>query len=225
MWQVFLLGPLLSGGTRKWGRSNSWTQSPSPWQMEPKELAGLLRRSRQWNGRGSRWSSTRKRQGMSLQMLTTAHLNLCRSSDCTNAAFSHLHVSAEPWPVVHGLLYLLSPIRDGGEPLACPLWSFLPTNFDSDSRMWRGSQLVMFYWMHLGHSILFALWSSCFHLWSYLSKYLSFLSIQNHCFFYREIAFTRQLHEKASDLSYYYMGFYIHSCPKMRYKVRLKFLY
>uniref|UniRef100_A0A8D0BEI7 Arginyl-tRNA--protein transferase 1 n=1 Tax=Salvator merianae TaxID=96440 RepID=A0A8D0BEI7_SALMN len=34
----------------------------------------------------------------------------------------------------------------------------------------------------------------------------------------REIAFTRKLHEKAPDLSYYYMGFYIHSCPKMRYK-------
>ncbi|XP_033005401.1 arginyl-tRNA--protein transferase 1 isoform X4 [Lacerta agilis] len=34
----------------------------------------------------------------------------------------------------------------------------------------------------------------------------------------REIAFTRQLHEKAPDLCYYYMGFYIHSCPKMRYK-------
>ncbi|XP_044880707.1 arginyl-tRNA--protein transferase 1 isoform X8 [Mauremys mutica] len=34
----------------------------------------------------------------------------------------------------------------------------------------------------------------------------------------REIAFTRQLHEKASELCYYYMGFYIHSCPKMRYK-------
>ncbi|XP_058043262.1 arginyl-tRNA--protein transferase 1 isoform X8 [Ahaetulla prasina] len=34
----------------------------------------------------------------------------------------------------------------------------------------------------------------------------------------REIAFTRQLHEKASDLCYYYMGFYIYSCPKMRYK-------
>uniref|UniRef100_A0A803TGH5 Arginyl-tRNA--protein transferase 1 n=1 Tax=Anolis carolinensis TaxID=28377 RepID=A0A803TGH5_ANOCA len=34
----------------------------------------------------------------------------------------------------------------------------------------------------------------------------------------REIAFTRQLHEKAPELSYYYMGFYIHSCPKMRYK-------
>ncbi|XP_068807654.1 arginyl-tRNA--protein transferase 1 isoform X5 [Struthio camelus] len=34
----------------------------------------------------------------------------------------------------------------------------------------------------------------------------------------REIAFTRQLHEKAPDLRFYYMGFYIHSCPKMRYK-------
>ncbi|XP_006831480.1 PREDICTED: arginyl-tRNA--protein transferase 1 isoform X1 [Chrysochloris asiatica] len=34
----------------------------------------------------------------------------------------------------------------------------------------------------------------------------------------REIAFTKQLHEKTSQLSYYYMGFYIHSCPKMRYK-------
>ncbi|KAM9052131.1 arginyl-tRNA--protein transferase 1 isoform 4-T4 [Megaptera novaeangliae] len=34
----------------------------------------------------------------------------------------------------------------------------------------------------------------------------------------REIAFTRQLHEKTPELSYYYMGFYIHSCPKMKYK-------
>ncbi|XP_054019481.1 arginyl-tRNA--protein transferase 1 isoform X1 [Dryobates pubescens] len=34
----------------------------------------------------------------------------------------------------------------------------------------------------------------------------------------REIAFTRQLHEKAPELCFYYMGFYIHSCPKMRYK-------
>ncbi|KFU94435.1 Arginyl-tRNA--protein transferase 1, partial [Chaetura pelagica] len=38
----------------------------------------------------------------------------------------------------------------------------------------------------------------------------------------REIAFTRQLHEKAPDLSFYYMGFYIHSCPKMRYKCQYK---
>ncbi|XP_034519259.1 arginyl-tRNA--protein transferase 1 isoform X2 [Ailuropoda melanoleuca] len=34
----------------------------------------------------------------------------------------------------------------------------------------------------------------------------------------REISFTRQLHQKTSQLSYYYMGFYIHSCPKMKYK-------
>ncbi|XP_015202277.2 arginyl-tRNA--protein transferase 1 isoform X5 [Lepisosteus oculatus] len=34
----------------------------------------------------------------------------------------------------------------------------------------------------------------------------------------REIAFTRQLHQKAPKLCYYYLGFYIHSCPKMRYK-------
>uniref|UniRef100_A0A671ETJ7 Arginyl-tRNA--protein transferase 1 n=2 Tax=Rhinolophus ferrumequinum TaxID=59479 RepID=A0A671ETJ7_RHIFE len=34
----------------------------------------------------------------------------------------------------------------------------------------------------------------------------------------REITFTRQLHEKTPQLSYYYMGFYIHSCPKMKYK-------
>ncbi|XP_078500066.1 arginyl-tRNA--protein transferase 1 isoform X2 [Lissotriton helveticus] len=34
----------------------------------------------------------------------------------------------------------------------------------------------------------------------------------------REIAFTRRLHETAPALCYYYMGFYIHSCPKMRYK-------
>jgi len=36
-----------------------------------------------------------------------------------------------------------------------------------------------------------------------------------------EIAFTRQLQkEKCSALKYYYMGFYIHSCPKMRYKAK-----
>ncbi|XP_053779353.1 arginyl-tRNA--protein transferase 1 isoform X3 [Desmodus rotundus] len=34
----------------------------------------------------------------------------------------------------------------------------------------------------------------------------------------REIAFTKQLNEKTPQLSYYYMGFYIHSCPKMKYK-------
>ncbi|XP_005097396.1 arginyl-tRNA--protein transferase 1 isoform X1 [Aplysia californica] len=34
----------------------------------------------------------------------------------------------------------------------------------------------------------------------------------------REIAFVRQLQRLAPELKYYYMGFYIHSCPKMRYK-------
>uniref|UniRef100_UPI00398E9E5B arginyl-tRNA--protein transferase 1 isoform X2 n=1 Tax=Pristiophorus japonicus TaxID=55135 RepID=UPI00398E9E5B len=34
----------------------------------------------------------------------------------------------------------------------------------------------------------------------------------------REIAFTTQLQKTAPNLCYYYMGFYIHSCPKMKYK-------
>lgn len=35
-----------------------------------------------------------------------------------------------------------------------------------------------------------------------------------------EIAFTRKLQRDNSALKYYYMGFYIHSCPKMRYKAK-----
>jgi len=34
----------------------------------------------------------------------------------------------------------------------------------------------------------------------------------------REIAFVRNLHTRYNNLMYYYMGFYIHSCTKMRYK-------
>jgi len=34
----------------------------------------------------------------------------------------------------------------------------------------------------------------------------------------REIYFTQQLSKKITSLKFYYMGFYIHSCPKMRYK-------
>ncbi|KAJ8014090.1 hypothetical protein DPEC_G00036640, partial [Dallia pectoralis] len=34
----------------------------------------------------------------------------------------------------------------------------------------------------------------------------------------REITFTRQLQKQSPKLCYYYLGFYIHSCPKMRYK-------
>ncbi|XP_062580443.1 arginyl-tRNA--protein transferase 1-like isoform X1 [Saccostrea cucullata] len=34
----------------------------------------------------------------------------------------------------------------------------------------------------------------------------------------REIAFVRELNKKDPDLTFYYMGYYIHSCPKMKYK-------
>ncbi|XP_033111986.1 arginyl-tRNA--protein transferase 1-like isoform X3 [Anneissia japonica] len=34
----------------------------------------------------------------------------------------------------------------------------------------------------------------------------------------REVAFTREIQKEAANIKYYYMGFYIHSCPKMRYK-------
>ncbi|XP_048406724.1 arginyl-tRNA--protein transferase 1 isoform X3 [Stegostoma tigrinum] len=36
----------------------------------------------------------------------------------------------------------------------------------------------------------------------------------------REIAFTTQLQKTVPSIRYYYMGFYIHSCPKMKYKGR-----
>lgn len=35
---------------------------------------------------------------------------------------------------------------------------------------------------------------------------------------FREIGLCRSLHHCAPSLQYYYMGFYIHSCVKMRYK-------
>ncbi|XP_018398140.1 PREDICTED: arginyl-tRNA--protein transferase 1 isoform X2 [Cyphomyrmex costatus] len=38
----------------------------------------------------------------------------------------------------------------------------------------------------------------------------------------REIYLTRQLNKVASNLEYYYMGYYIHSCQKMRYKARMQ---
>ena len=34
----------------------------------------------------------------------------------------------------------------------------------------------------------------------------------------REIGLTQSLNMVLPDLKYYYMGYYIHSCPKMRYK-------
>ncbi|XP_052903163.1 arginyl-tRNA--protein transferase 1 isoform X1 [Anopheles moucheti] len=38
----------------------------------------------------------------------------------------------------------------------------------------------------------------------------------------RELAFTRSLNRKIPSIKNYYMGFYIHSCPKMRYKSNLQ---
>ncbi|XP_055699865.1 arginyl-tRNA--protein transferase 1 isoform X2 [Phlebotomus papatasi] len=49
----------------------------------------------------------------------------------------------------------------------------------------------------------------------------SFLSLGTYSSL-REIAFTRELQKSCPDLKYYYMGFYIHSCPKMRYKGKLQ---
>ena len=36
---------------------------------------------------------------------------------------------------------------------------------------------------------------------------------------HREIFFTRSLYQQCDKLRYYYMGFYIHTCTKMKYKV------
>lgn len=37
-----------------------------------------------------------------------------------------------------------------------------------------------------------------------------------------ELQFTQELNENCENLSEYYMGFYIQSCPKMRYKGKLQ---
>jgi arginyl-tRNA--protein-N-Asp/Glu arginylyltransferase len=42
---------------------------------------------------------------------------------------------------------------------------------------------------------------------------------------YREILFTQQLHQHAPSLQWYYMGYYIHTCQKMKYKVVVLFMY
>ncbi|XP_053680633.1 arginyl-tRNA--protein transferase 1 [Anopheles nili] len=38
----------------------------------------------------------------------------------------------------------------------------------------------------------------------------------------REVAYTRSLQKEIASIKSYYMGFYIHSCPKMRYKKNLQ---
>ncbi|KAK6170184.1 hypothetical protein SNE40_018639 [Patella caerulea] len=51
----------------------------------------------------------------------------------------------------------------------------------------------------------------------YYDPEYSFLSLGTYSAL-REMAFTRELNKYAPNLKYYYMGFYIHSCHKMRYK-------
>ncbi|XP_047739777.1 arginyl-tRNA--protein transferase 1 isoform X3 [Hyalella azteca] len=51
----------------------------------------------------------------------------------------------------------------------------------------------------------------------YYDPEYSFLSLGTYSSL-RELALTRELGREYSRLAWYYMGFYIHSCPKMRYK-------
>ncbi|XP_068230491.1 arginyl-tRNA--protein transferase 1 isoform X2 [Palaemon carinicauda] len=51
----------------------------------------------------------------------------------------------------------------------------------------------------------------------YYDPEFSFLSLGTYASL-RELALTRELQRTAPSLKWYYMGFYIHSCPKMRYK-------
>lgn len=48
----------------------------------------------------------------------------------------------------------------------------------------------------------------------------SFLSLGTYSSL-REVAFAQELNKELPELQNYYMGFYIHSCPKMRYKAKL----
>lgn len=52
----------------------------------------------------------------------------------------------------------------------------------------------------------------------------SFLSLGTYSSL-RELEFTQKLSEVIPSLKYYYMGFYIHNCPKMRYKGNLSSSY
>lgn len=65
-----------------------------------------------------------------------------------------------------------------------------------------------------------SLLNSCAHQLHYLLlSCLPCVIYENNSF--RELHFTRTLHVSNPSIEYYYMGFYIHSCPKMLYKGRL----
>ncbi|XP_050695259.1 arginyl-tRNA--protein transferase 1-like isoform X1 [Eriocheir sinensis] len=55
----------------------------------------------------------------------------------------------------------------------------------------------------------------------YYDPEYSFLSLGTYASL-RELALVRELQQRTASLRWYYMGFYIHSCPKMRYKGKYK---
>lgn len=59
------------------------------------------------------------------------------------------------------------------------------------------------------------------HLRFFKVFFYYFMMLRVDWIFCREIQLTRDLHEKDALIEYYYMGYYIHSCPKMRYKGKL----
>ncbi|XP_076444950.1 arginyl-tRNA--protein transferase 1-like [Babylonia areolata] len=59
--------------------------------------------------------------------------------------------------------------------------------------------------------------SSVSSVYLYYDPDYSFLSLGTYSAL-RELAFVRELQKIDPAVAYYYMGFYIHSCPKMRYK-------
>lgn len=62
---------------------------------------------------------------------------------------------------------------------------------------------------------------SCTHIFLFFLSEYNFLTLGTYGTL-REIQFTQELSEQRPQLNEYYMGFYIHSCPKMRYKGKLQ---
>lgn len=59
-------------------------------------------------------------------------------------------------------------------------------------------------------------------------RYICFEIVCLICYYnnnFREVAFTKSIQTIKPDIKYYYLGYYIHSCPKMRYKGKLKSSY
>ena len=46
------------------------------------------------------------------------------------------------------------------------------------------------------------------------------INYTNKFIYFREIAFVREINKIDANIKWYYLGFYVHSCKKMRYKVK-----